>query len=392
MEQTTMTSITKKQRIASLILQESTIGLSRAEQEELNSWRQSDSCNETTYAALHRKDYSSDLARYREIDTQEELKNYRRRYVKHTHRFLSGWYRAAAIAVLAIGISIFFFQREQNHITPQITIRPGSSKAMLVLNNGDIIPLSKTDKAEIIATEELSIQNDGSQLCYTVSENVKNKPVTNYNELIVPKGGEFTLTLSDGTKVWLNSQSKIKYPVIFNGMTREVYLEGEAYFEVVKDSLHPFYVNAGNGVNVEVLGTSFNVRNYADENSVVTVLEEGSVRMSHGKDTVVLRPGNKAVCLPNEQIRLTTVNTELYTAWRCGQYIFMNESVENILKQLARWYDIEVFYNNESAKSVVFSGDVRKYENIDTFLEAMEVLGGVHFNVNGQTLIVNYNH
>lgn len=270
------------------------------------------------------------------------------------------------------------------------TISPGSSKAMLILNNGEIISLSEKNKTEIVATEELSIRNEGSRLRYTASENTKNEQANNYNELIVPKGGEFTLTLSDGTKVWLNSQSKIRYPVIFNDITREVYLEGEAYFEVAKDPQHPFHVNARNGVNIEVLGTSFNVRSYTDENAIETVLEEGSVRMSQGKDAVILSPGNKAVYLPNEPIQLTTVNTELYTAWRHGQYIFMEESVENILKQLSRWYDIEVFYSNEAAKSVVFSGDVRKYDDINTLLEAMEIAGGIHFRINGKTLIVSY--
>ena len=261
---------------------------------------------------------------------------------------------------------------------------------MLILNNGEIISLSEKNKTEIVATEELSIRNEGSRLRYTASENTKNEQANNYNELIVPKGGEFTLTLSDGTKVWLNSQSKIRYPVIFNDITREVYLEGEAYFEVAKDPQHPFHVNARNGVNIEVLGTSFNVRSYTDENAIETVLEEGSVRMSQGKDAVILSPGNKAVYLPNEPIQLTTVNTELYTAWRHGQYIFMEESVENILKQLSRWYDIEVFYSNEAAKSVVFSGDVRKYDDINTLLEAMEIAGGIHFRINGKTQIVSY--
>ena len=121
-----------------------------------------------------------------------------------------------------------------------------------------------------------------------------------------------------------------------------------------------------------------------------TVLEEGSVRMNRGKDSVILRPGYKAVYQPNENIQVTSVNTELYTAWRHGQYIFTNESVENILKQLSRWYNIEVFYCNEAAKSVIFSGDVRKYDNITTLLEAMEIAGGVHFKINGNTLIVSY--
>ena len=337
--------------------------------------------------------YNKNIVRYQQISTARGLDNYRRRYnMQKNSRLLGKWYWAAAVVAFVIGISTLFFYQEAPPTVAQATISPGSSKAMLILNNGEIISLSEKNKTEIVATEELSIRNEGSQLRYTVSENTKNEQANNYNELIVPKGGEFTLTLSDGTKVWINSQSKIKYPVIFNDITREVYLEGEAYFEVTKDTQHPFHVNVKNGVSIEVLGTSFNVRSYMDENTIETVLEKGSVRMSQGKDAVILIPGNKAVYLPNEPIRLTTVNTELYTAWRHGQYIFMNESVENILKQLSRWYDIEVFYSNEAAKSVVFSGDVRKYDNINTLLEAMEILGCLHFKINGKTLIVSYNN
>ena len=388
-----MDPIIKKQRIAALILKEKMDELSKSEKEELTSWLQVSPKNEKIYVRLQEKSFSEDIARYQQISTARGLDNYRRRYnMQKNSRLLGKWYWAAAVVAFVIGISTLFFYQEAPPTVAQATISPGSSKAMLILNNGEIISLSEKNKTEIVATEELSIRNEGSQLRYTVSENTKNEQANNYNELIVPKGGEFTLTLSDGTKVWLNSQSKIKYPVIFNDITREVYLEGEAYFEVTKDTQHPFHVNVKNGVCIEVLGTSFNVRSYMDENTIETVLEKGSVRMSQGKDAVILIPGNKAVYLPNEPIRLTTVNTELYTAWRHGQYIFMNESVENILKQLSRWYDIEVFYSNEAAKSVVFSGDVRKYDNINTLLEAMEILGCLHFKINGKTLIVSYNN
>ena len=302
---------------------------------------------------------------------------------------MTRWYWVAAAAVLMIGITSLLFRGGDTDI-PQTDIVPGNAKATLVLNNGDIINLSGKENNEIVTTEELSIRNNGSELQYSLSENRRNNYTNNYNELIVPKGGEFTLTLSDGTKVWLNSQSKLKYPVVFSTGSREVYLEGEAYFEVTKKPHHPFRVNAKDGVNIEVLGTSFNVRSYTDEDWVETVLEEGSVRMNRGKDSVILRPGYKAVYQPNENIQVTSVNTELYTAWRHGQYIFTNESVENILKQLSRWYNIEVFYCNEAAKSVIFSGDVRKYDNITTLLEAMEIAGGVHFKINGNTLIVSY--
>lgn len=383
-----MDSIVKKQRIASLILKEKIDELSKSEKEELTSWLQASPQNEKIYARLQEKSFSEDIARYRQINTTRGLDNYRKRYVQKNTRRLGKWYRAAAVAIFIIGISTLLFYQVERPTTLQATISPGCSQAMLILNNGEIIALSEKNKTEIVTTEELSIQNDGSELRYMVSENTKNEQTNHYNELIVPKGGEFSLTLSDGTKIWVNSQSKIKYPVVFNDSTREVYLEGEAYFEVAKDPRHPFHVNARNGVNIEVLGTSFNVRSYSDENSVETVLEEGSVRMNQGKDTVILSPGNKAVYLPNEPIKLTTVNTEIYTAWRHGQYIFMNEKLENILKQLSRWYDMEVFYSNEAAKSIVFSGDVRKYNDINTLLEAMEIAGEVRFKVNGKTLVV----
>lgn len=311
--------------------------------------------------------------------------------LKNKNVFIPRWYWAVAVAILFFSVSALFFYQEESTAPVSVAITPGSSKAMLVLNNGNIIDLSKR-KTEVITNQKLSIKTDGTQLSYSVTEDSKDEPTDEYNELIIPKGGEFTLTLSDGTKVWLNSQSKIKYPVIFNNITREVYLEGEAYFEVAKDAHRPFHVNTKNNVCVEVLGTSFNVRSYSDENSVETVLEEGIVRMSQGKDAVVLKPGHKATYRPNEPIQTTTVNTELYTAWRHGQYIFMDESVENILKQLSRWYDIEVFYSNEAAKSVTFSGDVTKYDDIDTLLKAMEIAGGVHFKISGRTLIVSYNN
>ena len=386
-----MNPIMKKQHIASLILKERIEELSNAEKEELTFWLQESPRNKKIYAYLRKKDLSTDVSRYQSIRIAEGLEKYHRRYAQKQKRIYTRWYWAVAVAILFFSVSALFFYQEESTAPVSVAITPGSSKAMLVLNNGNIIDLSKR-KTEVITNQKLSIKTDGTQLSYSVTEDSKDEPTDEYNELIIPKGGEFTLTLSDGTKVWLNSQSKIKYPVIFNNITREVYLEGEAYFEVAKDAHRPFHVNVKNNVCVEVLGTSFNVRGYSDENSVETVLEEGVVRMSQGKDTVVLKPGHKATYRPNEPIQTTTVNTELYTAWRHGQYIFMDESVENILKQLSRWYDIEVFYSNEAAKSVTFSGDVTKYDDIDTLLKAMEIAGGVHFKISGRTLIVSYNN
>ena len=211
-----MDPIASKQHIAALILKEKTIGLTQPEQQELASWRQTDARNEEIYTRLHEKDFSSELSRYRQISISKGLEQYRKRYVTGKSKpRVTRWYWVAAAAVLMIGITSLLFRGGDTDI-PQTDIVPGNAKATLVLNNGDIINLSGKENNEIVTTEELSIRNNGSELQYSLSENRRNNYTNNYNELIVPKGGEFTLTLSDGTKVWLNSQSKLKYPVVFS--------------------------------------------------------------------------------------------------------------------------------------------------------------------------------
>lgn len=388
-----MDPVIEKHRIASLIIKEKTLGLTSAEQEILDSWRQADPRHETIYKQLSRKDFSADLERYRQIEQLPGMENYRKRYARPKKiRRLNHWYRAAAVAaLLVIGITTFLLYQQHTPSPQEIPAFQGS-KAILVLNDGSTIDLSAQKHTDIMTTENITIRNSGSELQYSAQGEVEIPEEITYNELIVPKGGEFILQLADGTKVWLNSQSELKYPMVFDKTKREVYLKGEAYFEVAKNADCPFHVIAKDHIDVEVLGTSFNIRSYPDEARVETVLEEGKVSMSRGEDKVILTPGERALYDPGKRIQVKGVDTELYTAWRMGRYIFMNKKVEDILKQLARWYDIEVFYRNEEAKSVMISGDVRRYDNINILLEAMEISGGVHFELNGKTLVVSYNN
>lgn len=383
-----MNAIIDQQRIASLILKKKISQLDKQEQEELDLWRRANPDHEKIYRGLLEKDFSADLSRYEQIDRLPWLENYRKRYSPAKGYRLKRWSWAAAMAALLIGFSVIFVYRGNEDLSLEKTSF-GNTKAILVLEDGNTIDLSARKQREILSTEKVNIRNNGSSLTYSATVEDQNKQSAGYNELIIPRGGEFMLVLADGTKVWLNSQSNLKYPVVFNETKREVYLEGEAYFEVAKNADRPFHVKAKNGVDIEVLGTSFNVRSYSDESSVETVLEEGVVRMTQGTDSVILSPGKKAVYLPGEAIRMTEVSTELYTAWKSGQYVFRNEKLENILKQLARWYDIEIVYRNEAVKSVVISGDVRKYEHIGTLLEAMEITSKVHFEMKGRTLVVS---
>lgn len=381
-----MSLVIQKQHIASLILKERTVGLSEKEQEELNQWRHADPRNESIYTSLHEKDYISDLKTYKQMDPRQGWANYHKRYRRNRH--LIKWYWSAAVLFLLLGASaLLHLQHEQQTTLPQ-AVPPGSPKAMLVLNNGGVINLASKEK-ETITVEGVALKNSGSQLQYVLSDEDKNKLTDQFNELIVPRGGEFTIVLSDGTKIWLNAQTKLKYPIAFNDSVRNVYLDGEAYFEVAKDANRPFHVYAGKQVDIKVLGTSFNVRSYTDETTIETVLEEGAVSMSRGEEAVILSPGHKATYLPDVAIQVETVNTELYTAWKDGQYFFVNESVEKILNQLSRWYAIDIFYTDEAVKSIVFSGEVRRYDDIRILLEAMEMIGGIQFKITGTTLIVS---
>lgn len=382
-----MDPIIKEQRIASLILKERWSDLSETEKAFLDSWRKESYEHEALYQRLCHKDFSTDLSRYKQIDVRKGLARYNKRYPHKTEKRISNrWYWAAAAVVLLFlgGISLYLQQNGEG--MPVCAVVPGTSKAILVLSEGETIDLTQKKK-QIVSTQKLTVNNDGSELQYIATGPQSQTDSLNYNEIIIPRGGEYTLSLADGTKVWLNSQTRLRFPVAFGKDRRDVYLEGEAYFDVAKDSLRPFHVNLSK-VDIEVLGTSFNVRGYADESDIETVLEEGRVQVKYSTGVVVLKPGDKAVYNSDGRMEVKPVDTELYTAWHLGRYVFDKEPLENILRLFARWYDIEVFYMNESAKSVLISGDVRRYDEINTLLDAIEIAGGVHCRLTGKTLVV----
>ena len=214
---------------------------------------------------------------------------------------------------------------------------------------------------------------------------------TLYNEIAIPRGGEFHLTMADGTQVWLNADTRLKYPVNFNGKTREVFLQGEAYFEVAPNAEQPFLVNTTRGC-IQVLGTAFNVRDYAEEKKVVTVLESGKVRYTTAgkqQESRELRPGFLLEDVEGQHLHARQVNTRLYTEWRNGKYIFENASVEEIMSTLQRWYNIDVIYTDEKVKQLHFTGDLERYETFDVFLHFMETGGDIRFQIKDNIVIVN---
>ena len=211
-----------------------------------------------------------------------------------------------------------------------------------------------------------------------------------YNTIDIPIGGEYQLVLADGTKVWLNADSKLRFPVSFTAERREVYLEGEAYFEVAKDSEHPFIVHISRGA-IEVLGTGFNVRDYREEQKTVTTLVQGKVvyrsERQPGRE-IMLEPGFQIKDEEGGSLQPRKVDVILYTGWKDGKYVFENATLEEIMQVLSRWYDIAVFYKREEVKKLHFTGDLERYKTINDFLEFMEIGGNVRFSIKGKTVLI----
>ncbi len=247
-----------------------------------------------------------------------------------------------------------------SNVVAEKVIKTGSDKAILTLANGQQVVLEKgkTYKSN-------NATSTGEELVYSKDAAITKEE---YNTITTPRGGQFQLQLADGTEVWLNSDSKLRYPVRFVGNQRVVELEGEAYFVVTKDKTKRFIVKSPKTA-VTVLGTSFNVSAYTDDNFVATTLEEGKVKMSFANSEVQLVPGEQGFVNKNKNqgLEVTTVDTRNFTSWKDGEFYFEHENLESILKKVSRWYNVDFVFMNESLKHKKFTGAVRKSESI-TFL------------------------
>ena len=269
-------------------------------------------------------------------------------------------------------------------------ITPGGMKAKLILATGknvllDTLALEVTTIWEAGAT----IQKSGGVLTYENVGKEDARPMeVVYNTLEVPRGGEYDVVLEDGTRVWLNADSRLKYPVVFPGSERRVILEGEAYFKVKREENRPFSVEMG-GNCIEVLGTEFNVRYYPEENKQITTLVSGKVKfISEGNKSLVLSPGEQAVLTHEGILSCTSVDVTLYTAWKDGNFVFRKQRLEEVLKTLARWYDVDVFYEDVSRKDVEFTGNIERFERFEEIIDLLRMTGDTDFEVKGKNIFV----
>lgn len=309
-----------------------------------------------------------------------EGRNARRRHQR--------WYWAAAVILplLVVGGTLYFsWQKPKQQVVARAeVIESGSSRATLVMAGGERVDLaSLTDT--LLRQGEVEIRLDSSRgVTYQAGDAKVNK--VEYNKIIVPRKGEYQLILADGSKVYLNSESELRFPTAFPGKERRVYLKGEGYFEVAANAEKPFIVTVGE-TDVRVLGTKFNIKNYQDEQSIVATLVEGTICLSIS--SLPMRPGQQSIFnkSTHENI-IREVDTKLYTAWKDGRFIFKSAPLESILKQLSRWYDIYFEYEDENLKNLPFSGNVRKYEDGNIILELLKSTGRINFIQNGKIIYV----
>lgn len=319
-------------------------------------------------------------------------------------RGLNFWLSAAVLLIVgSIGFFYFSLSKTQPALVrtaKKNDVAPGGNKAFLTLADGRKISLTDASSGEIVKQGGLSIQKtaDGKLVYTIVAADKGGKEVLSFNTIETPKGGQYQINLPDGTKVWLNSASSLRYPTKFTG-TRVVELTGEGYFEVAKLKVNnqksgtssvPFIVKTS-GQEVEVLGTHFNINSYKEEEGIKTTLLEGAVRVIPSDDkekehSKVLKPGEQAL-LSDHAIKVKPVDTEAIMAWKNGDFAFKGDNLKDIMNRVARWYDVEVVYKGDFGH-LKFGGYISRSKNISEVLNIMESTGKVHFIIDGKKITV----
>lgn len=369
--------------------------ITEEERQELEDWCEEAPRNRKLFEQICQEDlFSKERYVYEKIHDTKAFSVFEKRVRKVSSRSIGNWWKYAAVLlfpILVVGSWKLMHETEQVSIVASSVapIQPGCSQAVLVLDDGRKVFLKEEEEGVISEDKEITVTGEKDRLVYTSSEG-KNVDEIRFNELEVPRGGEYKVRLADGTLVYLNSATRMKYPVKFDEKERKVYLSGEAYFEVAKDPERPFFVEM-EGVEVRVYGTSFNVNTH-QEGNIQTVLVKGSIGvkvLSSGMESVI-RPGQMAEFKQgNTKVDVKDVNVAVYTDWKDGIFRFENQRLEDILTVLSNWYDVDVFYQTAFVKELHFSGYMERYKDVRVILEAITLSTGVTFSIQGKTIIVS---
>ena len=386
--------LSKEEHIARLIFLHVQGMTDNAQEKELNEWRSVSPRHEELFQRMLSSEHvEKSISRFVKTEEEEE-----RGWRQLQQKARSGrsvrkikWfpYAAAIVLILSVG-GVFYFSgdKEQTEILPiaKNEVQVPGSRAVLILPDGRKVDLENEVLRSDLAQSDSLLLVSARSLKYRDIDSPDATEI--FHTLEIPRGGEYLLTLSDGTMIYLNSESTLSFPVKFQGKERKVYLTGEAYFKVAKNTEHPFVVTAGE-LEVLVTGTTFGVRAYKDEKDIQTTLESGQVTVRVEGKSVKLVP-NKQVLFNKSTMGLEVrdVDVDLYLAWVDGRLVYDNCPLEKILTDLGRWYNIDVFYSRDELRSYQFSLNMKKHEEFTQVLELIGKTGEVQFEIKDNTVIV----
>lgn len=367
------------------------------QEEELASWLDESEENRCIYLKMLRMYYQLNEADcWQKIDTGKAVKKMRKAISHGTVRSLwqnrrAGLVGIAALLAVSIGAVVFLQTKEKVDSLPlavNAEVKAGEMKAMLTLANGQKVELSNKEQ-NIDLGFVCAVEDSAAGLKYQLKDSVVIP--REMHTLSVPRAGEYMMTLSDGSRVWLNSESVLKFPVTFDAGKREIYLSGEAYFEVAKDARRPFVVITPQ-TRTTVLGTSFNVTAYQGEQRTEITLVSGAVSVAAGAQERRITPGHQ-VAVDHDSGELTDreVKVSLFTSWRDGVFDFDDMTLSELCVKLSRWYDVDFFFVHQAAAEKRFTGAIKRNRHLQFMLDFIQKTSGVHFEIKGKTVTV-YNN
>lgn len=373
--------------IAKLICKERIAGLDDSEKRQLDSWRSESKENEHVFLNLQRISSEELEKRYDGVDVDLKWKSFKKRQQQRKRNIRVGVAVAASICLL-ITSALWLWLGSLGEERVVLAEQGQQNNVCLVLSTGEVVDISNVGQDEVKLDKGTKLY-EGNRLEYVQPDSLPKKELE-FNQLIIPKGTFYHLVLSDGTKVWLNADSKIRYPVSFGQDRREVSLRGEGYFEVAKDSTRPFIVSTDK-MDVKVLGTTFDVNTYEDEGKSFVVLVEGLVEVSAGKgESRIITPGYMAEVDMHDvqaKIHVSKCDTEHYIAWKSGNFSFRNASLTEILKRVSRYYDVTVI-REQVFEEEYYTGDVSSDVSLESLLAVIESSTSVSFKVERKIVYV----
>ena len=366
--------------------------MDKSEEQELRAWMDEAEENKLFFMEGVKMVREYQVVTRSDKNASDSLTHVREKIKARGRRHL--WIQITAVASVVILFALsfaFFYMPELERESPvSAKVHAGGMKATLIVANGIQVDLMQDNLQDVVRQYGATVLEDKkNELRYDnveVNEEIEEKPV--YHTISTPVGGEYHFTLADGTMVWLNSSSRLTFPTRFTGDAREVLVEGEVYFGVQHDESKPFIVRV-NDVSVRVLGTEFCISAYPENEGVMTTLVRGAVQVTSGNNQVVLKPGYQAVVDQySGAISQRAVELSLYTSWVRGIFEYENMELNDIMVQLARWYDVQFTFSASECKERRFTGVIRKYEDLNDVLDMIEKTTNVKFIINGKNVTI----